>query len=142
MRLSIDSSSFAKRYIQENGSDKLDDLLQRASTLALSVILVPEIISGLNRRLREGPLTGNNYRKAKKQLLDDVRDTTVLQLTPAVISQSVKLLENNVLRAMDALHVACALEWEADLFVTSDKRQFDAAINSGLQTKYLGQPNA
>ena len=142
MRLSIDSSSFAKRYIQENGSDKLDELLQRASTLALSVILVPEIISGLNRRLREGSLTGNNYRKAKKQLLDDVRDATVLQLTPAVISQSVKLLENNVLRAMDALHVACALEWEADLFATSDRRQFDAAINSGLQTQYLGQPNA
>lgn len=141
MRLSIDSSSFAKRYIQENGSDKLDDLLQHASTLALSVILVPEIISGLNRRLREGFLTDNNYGNAKKQLLDDVRDATVLQVTPAVISKSVKLLENNVLRAMDALHVACALEWQADLFVTSERRQFDAAINSGLQTKYLGQPS-
>ena len=141
MRLSIDSSTFAKRYIQENGSNKLDDLLQHASALGLSVILVPEIISGLNRRLREGALTDNNYRKAKKQLLDDVHDSTVLQLTPAVISQSVKLLENNVLRAMDALHIACALEWEADLFVTSDRRQFDAAINTGLQTKYLGQPN-
>ena len=139
MRLSIDSSSFAKRYIQENGSDKLDNLLQHASALALSVILVPEIISGLNRRLREGSLTDNHYRKAKNQFLDDVRDATLLQLTPAVILQSVKLLENNVLRAMDALHVACALEWEADLFVTSDRRQFDAAINSGLQTKYLGQ---
>ncbi len=142
MRLSIDSSTFAKRYIQENGSNKLDDLLQHASALGLSVILVPEIISGLNRRLREGALTDNNYRKAKKQLLDDVHDSTVLQLTPAVISQSVKLLENNMLRAMDALHIACALEWEADLFVTSDRRQFDAAINTGLQTKYLGQPNA
>ena len=139
MRLSIDSSSFAKRYIQENGSDKLDNLLQHASALALSVILVPEIISGLNRRLREGSLTDNNYRKAKNQFLDDVRDATLLQLTPAVILQSVKLLENNVLRTMDALHVACALEWKADLFVTSDRRQFDAAINSGLQTKYLGQ---
>jgi hypothetical protein len=139
MRLSIDSSSFAKRYIQENGSDRLDDLLQHASALALSVILVPEIISGLNRRLREGSLTDNNYRKAKNQFLDDVRDATLLQLTPAVILQSVKLLENNVLRTMDALHVACALEWKADLFVTSDRRQFDAAINSGLQTKYLGQ---
>ena len=55
MRLSIDSSSFAKRYIQENGSDRLDDLLQHASALALSVILVPEIISGLNRRLFYNP---------------------------------------------------------------------------------------
>ena len=139
MRLSVDSSSFVKRYIQENNSDKLDDLLQHASALALSVILVPEILSGLNRRLRESAITNNDYREAKKQLLADVRDATVLQLTPAVISRTVKLLEKNVLRAMDALHVACALEWKADLFVTSDRRQFDAAINSGLKTKYLGQ---
>ena len=138
MRLAVDSSSFAKRYIQEVGSDKLDDLLQHASDLALCVILIPELISGLNRRLREGALTDRDYREAKKQLLDDVRDATVLQLTPAVISGAVKLLENNVLRAMDALHVACALEWKADLFVTSDRRQFDAAMNYGLRTEYLG----
>ena len=142
MRLAVDSSSFAKRYIQEAGSDELEDLLQNASELALCVILVPELISGLNRRLREGILTDKDYRKAKKLLIDDVGDATVLQLTPAVVARSVKLLEDNVLRAMDALHVACALEWKADLFVTSDTRQLDAAINSGLRAKYLGQPNA
>lgn len=140
MKLSIDSSSFAKRYIQELGSDKIDDFLQQASELALCVIVVPEIISGLKRRLREHSLNQIDYRKAKTQLLDDVRDATVLQLTPAVISRSVKLLESNVLRAMDALHVACALEWKADLFVTSDRRQLDAAISFGLRTEYIGQP--
>jgi hypothetical protein len=51
MKLTVDSSSFAKRYIQEEGSDKLDDLLQHASELALCVILLPELISGLNWRL-------------------------------------------------------------------------------------------
>lgn len=88
--------------------------------------------------MREGILTLNDYRKIKRQLLDDVRDATVLQLTPAVIARSVKLLEGNVLRAMDALHVACALEWQADLFVTADRRQLTAAGNAGLKTKYVG----
>jgi hypothetical protein len=41
---------------------------------------------------------------------------------------------------MDALHVACAIEWKADLFVTSDKRQLVAAQNAGLHSEYLGQP--
>jgi len=72
MKLSVDSSSFAKRYVLENGSDKLDDLLQHTSHLALSVIVVPEIISGLNRRLREGSIVDNNYRQAKKQLLAEI----------------------------------------------------------------------
>lgn len=138
MKLAIDSSSLAKRYVQEVGSDKLDRLLESASELAFCVILVPEIVSGLNRRLREQVLTIADYRAVKKQLLDDVRDATVLQITPSVVSHSVKLLEGNVLRALDALHVACALEWQADLFVTSDKRQFNAAINTELHSEFIG----
>ena len=138
MRLAVDSSAFAKRYIQEAGSDRIDDLLRDASDLAFSVILVPELISGLNRLLREGALNEKNYREAKKQLLDDVHDATVLQLTPSVISLSVKILEGNPLRAMDALHVACAVEWKADLFATSDRKQLDAALNSGLRAEYIG----
>ncbi|MCP4666449.1 MAG: type II toxin-antitoxin system VapC family toxin, partial [Deltaproteobacteria bacterium] len=94
MKLVVDSSAFAKRYVQEEGSEDIDVILQRASELSLCIILAPEIISGLNRRLREGFLTANDYGKAKRQLLEDVRDATVLQVTPAVISHSVKLLEN------------------------------------------------
>ena len=140
MKLAIDSSSFAKRYVQEVGSDQLDLLLENASELAFCVILVPEIVSGLNRRLREQVLSVADYRAVKKQLLDDVRDATVLQLTPSVISRSVKILESNTLRALDSLHVACALEWQADLFATSDRRQFTAARNTGLQSDFIGQP--
>ena len=140
MKLAVDSSSFAKRYVQEIGSERLEHYLEGASELAFSVVLVPEIISGLNRRLREHILTLVDYRAVKKQLLDDVSDITVLHITPSVVARSVKLLENNSLRAMDALHVACALEWGADLFITSDRRQFMAAKNSGLQVEYIGQP--
>jgi predicted nucleic acid-binding protein len=140
MKLAVDSSSFAKRYVQEVGSKKLDVFLENASELALCVIVVPEILSGLSRRLREGILTAVDYRAIKKQLMDDVHDATILQITPSVISRSVKLLEGNILRALDSLHVACAIEWGADLFITSDRRQFKAAKNFGLRTEYIGQP--
>ena len=142
MKLVVDSSAFAKRYVLEDGSERLDRLLQQASQLALCAILVPEIISGLNRRLREQALTPDDYRKAKKQLMNDIHDAIILQITPAVISRAVKLLENNVLRAMDALHVACALEWQAELFISADIRQVEAAKNAGLHTKYIGQQGA
>lgn len=142
MKLAVDSSSFAKRYVQETGSEELERFLENASELAFSVVLVPEIVSGLNRRLKENILTLVGYRAVKKQLLDDVSDATVLQITPSVVSRSVKLLENNTLRAMDSLHVACALEWKADLFITSDRKQCTAARNSGLRVEYIGQPAA
>jgi predicted nucleic acid-binding protein len=138
MKLVVDSSAFAKRYVFEDGSKTVDRLLQQTSRLALCAILVPEIISGLNRRLREQILSPDDYRRAKQQLMDDVHDAIILQITPAVISRAVKLLENNVLRAMDALHIACALEWQAELFISSDRRQVKAAKNAGLHTKYIG----
>jgi len=46
VKLAVDSSSFAKRYVQEIGSEELQLFLEDASELAFSVILVPEIISG------------------------------------------------------------------------------------------------
>jgi predicted nucleic acid-binding protein len=138
MKLLVDSSAFAKRYVEEYGSEEMEVFLQRASELALCIILVPEIIFGLNRRLRERILSTINYRKLKSKLLEDVHDATLIQITPSVISHSVKLLENNVLRTMDSFHVACALEWGADLFVTADKRQFMAAKDAGLLAEFIG----
>jgi len=138
MKLAVDSSSFAKRYVEEIGSKELELILEDESELAFSVVLVPEVISALNRRLREHVLTYADYRAVKKQLLDDVSDATVLQITPSLVSRSVKLIENYTLRAMDSLHVACALEWRADLFITSDRKQLTSAMNSGLTAKYIG----
>jgi len=139
MKLLADSSALAKRYVLEEGSDKIDHFLQNASQLGLCAILVPEIISGLNRMRREHVLSRDNYKTIKLQLMEDVHDAVVLQITPAVISHSVKLLEANILRAMDALHIACALEWKAELFVTADRRQYNAAKNAGLLTEFIGQ---
>ncbi|MBW2180308.1 MAG: type II toxin-antitoxin system VapC family toxin [Deltaproteobacteria bacterium] len=139
MKLICDSSAFAKRYVLEDGSETLDHLLQGASQLALCTIVVPEIISGLNRRRREQILSSDDYRTIKRNLMEDVHDAIVLQITPAVISHSVNLLEKNTLRAMDALHIACAMEWQAELFVTADRRQLNATQNAGLLTEYIGQ---
>jgi uncharacterized protein len=141
MKVAVDSSSLAKRYVREVGSGQLQQFLQCASELAFCVILVPEIVSGLNRRRREGGLTDRDYRAAKRQLLDDVRDATLLQITPAVVSHSVKLLESNTLRAMDALHLASAVQWQADLFITSDRRQWKAAAGMDLPAEYVGPPD-
>ncbi len=139
MKLAVDSSAFAKRYVEESGSDKLDYLLKGAAELFFCVILVPELISAFSRRQRERHLTPAEYRMVKAQLLEDVSDASALQITPAVVSHSVKLLEDNVLRSLDALHVACAIECEADLFATSDKRQFMAAKKAGLGVEFIGQ---
>lgn len=132
MRTCVDSSAFAKRFIEEEGSAKIEDVCSRATELGLSALCVPEIVSALNRRRREGSLTSAQYRQAKQRLLEDVRDADIIQLTPGVIATSIEVLESAPLRGMDALHIACAIEWGADLFVSSDKAQRNAAKKAGL----------
>lgn len=133
MKVLFDSSSFAKRYIEEKGSEKVEEICKQTTSLGVSVILVPEIISGLARYRKESILSSQNYNLARNKLLQDVKDAQIINLTPKVIARSITILENNSLRAMDALHIACALEWEAEHFVSSDKRQIEAARKTGLK---------
>ena len=138
MKVVIDSSALVKRYIEEPGSKALEEILKDASELGLSIILTPEVISAFNRLMREGRISTEEYDLIKQALLEDVRDATVLQITPEVIAHAVILLEKNVLRSLDALHVACALAWRTELFITADKRQMQAAINAGLNARFVG----
>lgn len=137
MKIAFDSSSFAKRYIAEPGSEEVDAILQSASQLGLSILCAPEIISALARRLREGRLPHKAYQQAKAQLAADLGDAVILALTPAVVAEAIRLLEEHPLRAMDALHVAGALVWIADLFVTSDQRQLAAARGIGMNVRLI-----
>ncbi len=51
--LHIDSSAFAKRLVEEKGSQQVQELCSQAAELCLRVLCVPEVVSALNRRLRE-----------------------------------------------------------------------------------------
>ena len=72
-----------------------------------------------------------------QRLSEEVRDTIIINLTPDVIHSSVKILETAPVRTMDALHVACASAWAADLFVSADHRQLAAAKTVGLKTRHV-----
>ena len=137
MRTLFDSSAFAKRYIAEKGSSVVDEICRNTTVLALSVLCATEILSALNRRLREDRLSRKDYLTAKHSLSEDVADAEIINLTSGVISRATVLLEANELRAMDALHIACVLEWNADLFVSSDRRQIKAARRSGLSVRFV-----
>ncbi len=134
MKAYLDSSSFCKRFIEEDGSDRAEATCAEASRLGLSVLCVPEVVSALNRRKRELTLTEGQYEEAKRRLIEDVRDADIIHLTAAVTITAIRVLESGPVRALDALHVACAVEWGAELFASSDDRQLKAAQQAGLKT--------
>jgi len=137
MKVFFDSSALIKRYIAEMGADRVRELLEGTSDLGVAVICRPEVISGLSRLRREKKIDAGEYQRAKADLGADLEDASVLNLTQDVLDRAVDLLERFTLRASDALHVACAIDWSAQQFVSADGRQCDAAEACGLKVERL-----
>ncbi len=137
MKTFFDSSAFAKRYVDEPGSEAVESLCAAATELALSVVCIPELISAFNRRKREQSLSSMQYEVAKESMSADIRDAAIVNLTPQVITTCTAILEASPVRAMDALHIACAVQWGAELFVSADKRQVSSAKRAGLRTRLV-----
>ena len=133
MRVFFDTSAFVKRYIDEPGTDKVIEICRQAQHIVLCVICLPEMISTFNRLIREGKLLTEDYQKTRDLILKEIEDAEICYVTPDVVTRTIRCLENNPLRAMDALHLGCALILEPDLFVSSDHRQLEAAKSEGLK---------
>ena len=135
MRVFFDSSAFVKRYVSETGTEAVLTWCDQATEIGLSAIALPEIISAFCRLRRDEKINDTQYRQLKSMLLADIEDAAVCDVTPAVLAQSIKSLEKNVLRGMDAIHVGSAVVLQADVFISADQRQRDAAASAGLRVE-------
>src|SRR4030043_1560056 len=100
MKVFFDSSAFAKRYIMEPGSDKVEKICSQSAMLGLSSICLPEIISALSRLRRRSVITEGQYESAKQALLKDLEDALICNITPSVIRQSIHILDTNRVRTL------------------------------------------
>ena len=137
MRIFFDTSSLAKRYITENGTNRVNHLSSLAVDIILSSITAVEFISALSRRMKEGCIKKTDYLKIKKYFAEDLKGVTSVEFYPAVIKLSIKCIEENNIRTLDAVQVASAVVAQADLFVTSDRKQAKAAAAAGLEVEIV-----
>jgi predicted nucleic acid-binding protein len=135
VRVFFDSSAFAKRYVQEQGTVAVLDWCDRATEICLSGIALPEIVSAFCRLRREGRISEAEYRQLKSMFLLDIEDAAVGDLAPAVLAHAIASLEAGPLRAMDAIHVGTAVVLEVDVFVSADRRQQESASRAGLRVE-------
>ena len=137
MRVFFDSSAFVKRYISEAGTNAVLVWCDQATEIILSGIALPEIVSAFCRLQREGKITDVQYRQLKSLLLADIEDAAICDLTPPVLMRAISSLEKNVLRGMDAIPIGSAVVLKADVFVSADLRQLDAAALAGLRVELV-----
>lgn len=135
-----------KRYVPEQGTAWVRTLhaTTTGNSLLISVITPVEIISGVSWRRREGSITPRAAKAIRLLLHRHLRrEYHVVELTALILHRSQDPLEQQPLRAYDAIQLASALEANSRLlakvlsplvFVSADTRLLTIAALVGLTT--------
>ena len=138
----FDTSALVKRYVKEDGAVQARALLRRHRFLS-SAILPVEALAALGRRRQAGDLTEQDHSAILGRLQRDRAHWELVDPTRPVLARAEQLAGAQALRALDALHVASALEFRISTelrvpFITADRRQREGAERAGLDVVWIG----
>ena len=141
----LDTSALAKRYLTENGSNRMRRLLEHRDDGFYQGFLTPlEIASALYRRLRSQEISQDELSVLlRAYVAHSHRDYILIPYSDALIDSASALVARHVLRALDAIQLASALELKDSLpaealpltFLSADDRLLDAARREHLQAE-------
>jgi predicted nucleic acid-binding protein len=130
----LDSSALVKLFVPEPESDDLNRALAGLTDVIVSDLALTEMASAVGRRTREQRLTREEAQRLYREAAKLHGASRHAELTPPIHRRAERLMLSLAmpLRALDALHLATALDAEAATVVTFDPRLRDAAASQGL----------
>ena len=141
----LDSSALAKRYVQEEGSDRLDQIFEQAEKGGESVFFsswnVGELAVVFDKYERDGlleakPVVMTFLNEVKR--LGKARSAEVVPVSGLLIAEAVALTLKHHIYIADALQVvSCQTVTDAG-FVTANRRLAGVARGEGLKATLIG----
>ena len=137
MILYLDSSALVKHYIQEDGSEEISSLIEKAENTGTVLITFAEMASALSKSVRMGWVERKGAEGAWLDFKEQWLTFTRIDITNSVLDKAGQLAWEYELRGYDAIHLAAALTWQ-DLMETSvtlgtfDKELWKAGKGIGI----------
>lgn len=137
----FDTAYIAKCYLNEPGAERVRELARTPAGLASCQIARVELFATVHRHFREGRLKIRHLRLVLRQLESDENEGVWqwLPITPALVAEACRRLQTLpatvFIRALDALHLACARAEGLSEIYTSDRHMIAAASHFGLEAK-------
>jgi hypothetical protein len=130
----LDASALVKLLVPEAESDALNHALTGLTDVIVSDLTLTEMASALGRRQREQRLAPEAAKRLYREAAKLHASVHHAELTPPIHRRAERLMLSLSipLRALDALHLATALDAAAATVVTFDPRLRDAAASQGL----------
>lgn len=132
-----DSSAIVPLIINEKQSQYCLKILSSDQEMLIWCLTKVEVVSALCRKLREGALDQENFRRAKTRLEGLLAHAYEIRAIDRVRARAIRLLEVHPLRAADACQLAAALVATQEdptrvAFLTFDKNLGDVAQKEGF----------
>jgi len=108
-----DSSAIVKRYVNETGSNFVEDLadVKNGNVILLARITQVEIAAAIARRLKGRSIATADAQKALATFQHDLTNSYfTVEITPLLSSRAMSLATKHALRGYDAVQLAAALE--------------------------------
>jgi uncharacterized protein len=140
----VDSSALVKRYVQEDGTAWVRRLTRRGAgrRIYLARITPVEVTSAVARRRKGKTLTAAKASSILHRFRRHLAGRyTLIDLSPALFDEAMRLANAHSLRAYDAVQLAAALEIRRQrqdagfapvTLISADQALNDAALAEGL----------
>ncbi|WP_337861084.1 type II toxin-antitoxin system VapC family toxin [Ferroplasma sp.] len=129
----LDTSAIVKRYLNEDSSDKVDEIFKKVyageNKIIISVIVFGEISTVFDKYEQRGVI--NNAQFYYSEFLNEMLKLTkvnsiqVINITAENIIKSGKMCIKKHIPLMDTIHIVSA--FNSDIFITADKAQYSTA---------------
>lgn len=140
----LDSSALVKRYVQEDGTSWVRRLTRGSArnSIYLARITAVEVTAAVAHRRKGRTLTSAKASSILHRFRQHLAGRyTIIEITPALFNEAMRLANTHALRAYDAVQLAAALEInqkEQDAgfapvtLISADQALNDAATAEGL----------
>lgn len=140
----FDSSAIVKRYVNEKGSNFVENLanLKSGNLILLARITQVEVASAFARRLKGGSLSQIDADNALKLFQHDMTNNYfVIEVTKDLLDKGELLATKHALRGYDAVQLASALETNKERFIQKLQSltlvSADTELNNAAQIENL-----
>jgi predicted nucleic acid-binding protein len=135
----LDTSALVKKYVIEDGTDRIRALLKNEKRVITSKLTYAEMCASFARKHREGGIEMQHYQKAWGSFINDWGTLILVEVREELFPLIRRLTEVYPLRGADAVHLASALlvgesTGETLTFVASDNNLLNTAKRENLKT--------
>jgi hypothetical protein len=138
----LESTAFAKLFVQEPGTDALIQLMEAVEDIRklISASTPLEVYAAIRRRERNGAISAEDANAALEILRLEAARMVQEPLNPAVLEAARQLLDRTTLRWPDTLQLAAALvardmfQNTEIIFVSASPQLLESARSEGFHT--------